>query len=335
MPLIPGIMHHSAGPVSFMRAPYCNLEDIPDPANSAIVVGVPTDSGTSMQCSCRLGPRAIREASTITEFFISGSPSVEIATGRCVRRRKEQLVFDVGDIPIDMVDLEKNVHNISEGLSRIAETGALAVSLGGDHSITFPCFWGVSKGLSKKKNKIKMGHIHMDAHLDLHDAPNLTGKYGHASCCRRISELDCVNISNMVWIGARGTARPYETWEYMVKNGAHFLSMDQVRKKGIVKVAQEALELASKSCDAVYLSVDTDVLDICYAPGTSCPTPGGITAQELLDAMTVFSQASVIRAMDITELSPDKDTSPRDGITAQMAAETVASFLAPKLLEYC
>jgi len=111
--------------------------------------------------------------------------------------------------------------------------------------------------------------------------------------------------------------------------------VDQVRAEGIVNVVQEALELASKGCDAVYVSVDTDVLDISFSPGTSIPSPGGLSAQELLDAMAVFSQTPIVRAMDIVELNPHKDTDSRQGITIQVATDTVIAFLTPRLFEYC
>lgn len=337
MSLVEGIMHSSGGLVSFMRTPYCDLEDIPDPTTAAAIIGIPEGSFTCLQPDTRLGPRAIREYSLMVHYpavACTGVTLRDASTGRRIRYRSNPRLFDLGDIPIDFVDAEKTNQNIVEGLSRVAQAGLRIVSLGGSHYINYPCFWGVSEGLAKGQKDFKMGYIHMDAHLDFFEFPSI-GKYHHANGCCHISKLDCVDISNMVWIGIRGAILTYESCEYIESNGGYIYTMDQVREEGVVKVAEKALAQASKGADAVYLSIDTDVLDPPYVPGTSVPVAGGLTGQELLDVINLFGQSPIVRAMDVVEFGPGKDTDPREGITAGICVDIITTFLYNYIFEYC
>jgi agmatinase len=179
-----------------------------------------------------------------------------------------------------------------------------------------------------------MGYIHMDAHTDLFDEWPSAGKYNLGTTARRISELGVIDIQNMVWLGIRGWARPAEGIDYARKNGGHFLTMNEVRDRGIKEAVKEALELASRGCDAVYLSVDIDVVDSSYVPGISIPEPGGITSQELIDAMNILRESAIIQAIDLVEVCPDKESGSGGGISSQLAATALIQFIAPRAFDY-
>jgi agmatinase len=323
------------GPVNFLKAASCSLEEISDPATAVAVVGIPIDNVLGLGHT-RLGPRAIRDGTEVIARFMEISPTglIEVSTGRHIKPLSKPRIFDLGDLPIDRASVENNNQIIREGIQRITETGAFPVILGGDHYITAPAFWGASDGFAKGQNGFKMGYIQMDAHLDLFDEIPQTSRYNTATCARRISELEIIEIRNMVWIGTRGWARPAEGWDYIQENGGHFLTMNKIRERGIKDVAKEALELASNDCDAVYLSIDMDVVDAPYVQGITIPEPGGISGQELIDAMTIFRESPLIRAMDLVEVCPDKDTYPWGGATSRLAARALIEFIAPKVFEF-
>lgn len=322
--------------ITFLRSPRCTLAEIPKPETAVVVLGIPYTSAL-IAGNTALAPKAIREGTEPIAYRMEISPGgevIDLSTGYCVRPLPEPRLFDLGDLVLDKVDMDKNNQIIRESLRRITETGAFPVVLGGDHYITAPSFWGASEGLSKGRAGFKMGYIHMDAHVDLFDEWPSAGKYNLGTCARRISELDVIDIRNMVWLGLRGWARPAEGIHYIRKNGGHFLTMNEIRARGIKEVAKEALELASKGCDAVYISLDIDVLDYFCIPGISLPEPGGITSQEFIDAMNVFRESDIVRAVDLVEVCPDKDTDAWRGLSSQLAATALIQFIAPRVFDY-
>jgi agmatinase len=311
------------------------LQEIPYPETAVVVLGAPYDNAL-IPGNTNLAPQAIREGTEPIAYRLEISPGnevIDVSTGCRVRPLSEPRLFDLGDLSLDRVDMDKNNQIIGESLRRITEAGAFPVVLGGDHYITAPAFWGASEGLSRGKPGYKMGYIHVDAHTDLFDEWPSAGKYNLGTTARRISELDVIDMSNMVWLGIRGWARPAEGIDYARRHGGHFLTMNEVRAMGIKKAAEEALAMASRGCDAVYLSLDIDVVDYPFVPGMSVPELGGITAQEFIDAVNVFRESPIIRAVDLVEVCPDKDPGPFGGLSAQLAALALIQFIAPRAFD--
>lgn len=322
--------------ITFLRAPRCTLAEVPKTETAVVVLGVPYDSPL-IAGNTALAPKAIREGTEPIAYRMEISPGGEVidfSTGCHVRPLAEPRIFDLGDLTLDRIDMDKNNQIIREAMRGITETGAFPVVLGGDHYITAPSFWGAGEGLSKGRAGFKMGYIHMDAHTDLFDEWPSAGKYNLGTCARRISELDVIDIRNMVWLGARGWARPAEGIDYIRENGGHFLTMNEIRTRGIKEAAKEALKLASNGCDAVYISIDIDVIEYFCIPGISLPEPGGITSQEFLDAMDVFKESDIVRAVDLVEVCPDKDTDALRGLSAQLAATALIQLIAPRVFDY-
>lgn len=323
-------------PVTFLKARRCSLEEVPHPETAVVVLGVPYDNAL-IPGNTALAPSAIREGSEPIAFRMEISPGHEVMdlfSGRRVKPLSEPRIFDLGDLSVDRTDMEQNNQVIRDSLRSIVRTSAFPVVLGGDHYITAPAFWGVSEALAEGRPGFKMGYIHVDAHTDLFDEWPNAGKYNLGTTARRISELDVIDLKNMVWLGLRGWARPAAGMDYAREGGGHFLTMNEVKAKGIKAAAQEALELASKGVDAIYLSLDIDVVDYAYVPGISVPEPGGFTSQEFIDAVNVFRESPLIRAVDLVEVCPDKENGPFGGLSAQLAATVLIQFLAPRIFDY-
>lgn len=322
--------------LTFLRARRCSLEEVPHPETAVVVLGIPYDNSL-IPGNTALAPTAIREGTEPLAFRLSISPGQEVVdlfSGKRVRPLSEPRLFDLGDLPVHRTDMVANNRVIRESLRSITRAGAFPVVLGGDHYITAPAFWGVSQGLSEEWDGFRMGYIHFDAHTDLFDEWPSAGKFNLGTTARRIAELDVIDYRNMVWLGLRGWARPAEGMDFALERGAHFLTMNEVREQGIKAAAQEAMKLASDGVDAVYVSLDIDVIDYSYVPGISVPEPGGITSQEFIDAVNVFRESPLVRAVDLVEVCPDKEGGPFGGLSAQLAATALVQFIAPRIFDY-
>lgn len=155
------------------------------------------------------------------------------------------------------------------------------------------------------------------------------GTFSHGANARHISRLPEVDPRNMVWVGTRGFTR-VEQWDFVKQSGATAFTMESVRHEGIGPVVERALEIAGRNTDAVYLSVDIDVVDVIYAPGTGALAFGGITPADLFAAMEIL-RGGLIGAFDLVEVTPALDPT---GVTERMAANAILTFLTPRIYEH-
>ncbi|MFW9827216.1 MAG: arginase family protein, partial [Candidatus Thorarchaeota archaeon] len=206
------------------------------------------------------------------------------------------------------ISIEKSIKFLLES------SNALIICVGGDHSITFPEINAYSKfGL--------VGVIWIDAHRDVLDELN-NSKYSHGSSLRRAIENKSVLPDNVLLIGTR-YMEASET-EFIQKYGISELSMVEIeeshRKRILIK--DKILKLAN-SVDLIFLSIDIDVVDPAYAPGTGTPVAGGMTSNLLLNIIHDFP--SPIRGLDIVEVSPPLDPS---GITTKLQMAMITELCA-------
>jgi arginase family enzyme len=132
----------------------------------------------------------------------------------------------------------------------------------------------------------------------------------------------------MVWIGIQGWVT-YAEWDRIRRMGGTVFTHEDVRQMGIVEVARRAGAIASRGCDWIYLSLDIDVLDAGFSPGTGGVVIGGMRPIDLVRAMHELS-AFPIGAMDLTEVSPNLDAT---GRTIRLAAEAIAHLAGPRLFD--
>ena len=321
------------GLVSFFRTPSIEIEQITE--GLAVVAGVPIDNGvTHGRAQARFGPRAIREASLADIFEPGGSEEqnifIDMVDGTGSRLKKKPDVADMGDFNVYPTDLMKTTESVIHGMTEVVKRGAFAVVLGGDHYITYPSFTGFAKGIAERIPNVRLGYIHIDSHTDFwDDFEPLGGRYNHGTMARRISENPMVAYKNMAWVGLN-----------------HVLSIDQARLKrdhnlkmmtyldnrerGIEQVMREAMDVASDGTDAVYVSVDIDVIDGSESAGTGGPPINGIRAEEFLDAMGMLSRFKEMAAIDLCEVSPEHD---HTGRTQMLASRGLINVLRPRLFD--
>ena len=297
-----------AQPRSFYGAPLC--ADLDELAAQVAFLGVPFDQGTSGRPGARYGPDGIRDARTYGYYSWMDNTEApgyyDIDTS--LEHLKGVTMADCGNISIVASDVERNFWKTTRVVRKILERGAFLVAVGGDHAITFP----VARGFDRFGS---LDVVHFDAHLDFTDH-NQGVRYTHGSPIRRVSELPFVR--NITQIGIRlGGKKPVEEAQ---ERGNRIVTTDRFRAIG-----PEAAVAQVPECDAIYVTVDIDVLDPVYAPGTGTPAPGGLTYFELRAALQALARRGRIVGMDMVEVAPPYDCAE---ITTRNASKLIIDFLA-------
>jgi agmatinase len=278
----------------------------------AVIVGAPFDMAVTNRPGARYGPRAIRQASNL------GRAIHHLELG--VQPLRTLRVFDYGDAPIIPSDIERSHEAIRLKVAEVAATGAVPIVLGGDHSITLPSATAVADAIGRGK----VGIVHFDAHADT--APDNWGVLlGHGTPMRRLIESGAVPGRCFVQVGLRGYWPPPDVFAWMGEQGLRWHLMAEIERRGFEAVLAEAIAQALDGPEAIYLSVDVDVLDPAYAPGTGTPEPGGLTSRELLGAVRRVAGQTRLVGLDVVEVAPVYDGPGQ--ITAEVAHRVVLEAL--------
>jgi agmatinase len=279
----------------------------------AAIIGAPFDGGTSHRAGCRFGPQAIR----VTDYLAHDGRRPSLALG--LDPLVELTVVDLGDVEMPSGETEKSLRALEERVTSMARAGVIPVILGGDHTIALPDVSGVARHVGWGRVSV----IHFDAHADTGDI-QMGSLYGHGTPMRRLIESGACRGDRFVQIGLRGYWPEPETLDWMASQGMRSFEMSEVVKRGLDDVLDEAMALAMTDCDAVFLSVDVDVVDPGSAPGTGTPEPGGLTSRQLLDAVRRIAMESLVAGLDVVEVSPPYDHAE---ITAYLANRVVLEAL--------
>jgi agmatinase len=274
--------------------------ELGDPATwagaKAVIVGAPFDGGTSHRPGCRFGPLAIRT----TDYLPHDGRRPHLALG--VDPLVDLGVVDLGDVAMPSGDTELSIGRLEEAVTAIAAAGAVPIVLGGDHTIALPDATGVARHVGWGRVSV----IHFDAHADTANL-QFGSLIGHGTPMRRLIESGAVRGDRFLQIGLRGYWPDPETLDWMAGQRMRSYEMTEVVARGLDTCLTEAFTIATDQCDAVFLSVDVDVVDPGSAPATGTPEPGGLTPRELLDAVRRIAMELPVAGMDIVELSPPFD----------------------------
>jgi agmatinase len=275
-----------AGLLTFCGLPY--TEDPGELAGTdAVIVGAPMDDLVSDHPGTRHGPRAIRAASAIP------GPHLEAGVDAFERLR----VVDFGDAPVLPADPVRSHAAIEELVGAVVGAGAVAIVLGGDHSIAEPDIRACARAHGP------VGLVHFDSHTDT--APHCFGvELSHGTPMYRLVESGLVDPARYVQIGLRGYWPGAEVFEWQRERGITALFMHDVRDRGIRQAVEDTLAVIGGG--PVFLSVDVDVLDPAFAPGTGTPEVGGLTPREALGYLRALAGIA-FTGFDVVEVSPPYD----------------------------
>jgi len=269
-----------------------------------IIQGIPFEGATSGKKGTSYAPEVLRTISKdmqpVSRRGINLSPLT---------------IYDVGDVllyPLDGAATRESIENAF--LSIMYESSAPIISLGGDHSVSYPMI----KALAKEA---EVGILWFDAHRDLLDE-YLNSKYSHGSPLRRAIELESVDPHNVLLVGTRYMTA--EEQEIIETQGIKELSASALEESVNAKeLFKKTVEEITQNVDHLYVSIDIDVLDPAFAPGTGTPVGGGLTTSQLMNYLWEIPRK--IRAYDLVEISPPLDSS---GITVKAAISLLVEILA-------
>ena len=262
----------------------------------AVILGAPFDGGTSHRAGCRFGPQAMRAADYLPH---DGSrPSLALGVDALL----DLGVVDLGDVEMPSGDTERSLVALESRVTQIAAAGVVPIVLGGDHTIALPDVTGVARHVGWGRVAV----IHFDAHADTGDT-QWGSLHGHGTPMRRLIESGACRGDRFLQIGLRGYWPEPETLAWMAAQGMRSFEMSEVVARGLDSVLDEAFAIATDECDAVFLSVDVDVVDPGSAPGTGTPEPGGLTSRQLLDSVRRIAMDLPLAGVDVVEVSPPYD----------------------------
>ncbi len=282
---------------TFLGVPAADPEDVSTWRDArAAIIGAPFDGGTSHRSGCRFGPQAIR----ITDYLPHDGSRPSLALG--VDPLVELGVVDLGDVEMPSGQTELSLQRLEDRVAAVAAAGVLPVVLGGDHTIALPDVTALARHVGWGRVSV----IHFDAHADTGDT-QMGSLYGHGTPMRRLIESGACRGDRFIQIGLRGYWPEPETLDWMAEQQMRSFEMGEIVARGLDAVLDEALELARTDCDAIFLSVDVDVVDPGSAPGTGTPEPGGLSSRQLLDAVRRIAMEGPLGGLDVVEVSPPYD----------------------------
>ena len=259
------------------------------------IVGAPFDISTTNRPGARFGPRAIRALA-----YEPGTYHLDLG----IEIFEHLEVVDYGDAYCPHGQTETSHANIRERVHQVASRGIVPVTLGGDHSIT----WPAATAVADVHGHGNVGIVHFDAHADTAD--HIDGNLAsHGTPMRRLIESGAVPGDRFVQVGLRGYWPPAETFAWMREQGMVWHTMHEIWERGFKTVMADAVGEALSKADHLYLSVDVDVMDPAHAPGTGTPEPGGMTSVDLLRMVRQLALEHDIVGMDVVEVAPAYDVS--------------------------
>lgn len=297
------------------------LKPTQPPKHRFAFIGVPHDAATSLgNPGGRFGPQALREAiKGVFNWRLQQGRLADIDRGVIDLSAVE--VADFGDLALSYYDTGRAVAETTRAVAQALKAGYIPIAVGGDHGVTYPCL----KALHDSRRGA-IGFIQLDAHFDLHDFSDRQGHFSGSSGARRTLELERVSGPNVVQVGVRGYTT-VDQYEFGRQAGIRRISATRFAQLGAAAAAEQAVAWAAAGTEAIYMTVDLDVIIPGEAPGTGWPEPGGLTAQQVLDF--VRAAAPHVAALDIAELNPVYDTRART--TAILAARILLDCITARL----
>ncbi|KFM80203.1 Agmatinase, mitochondrial, partial [Stegodyphus mimosarum] len=292
-PLSANEVPRPGGIATFMRLPYQNT-----PKNLDVgILGIPIDCGTSNRPGARFGPRQIRTESSLLRPC---NPSTGAEPFNYLQ------VADLGDVPFPLYDIQQAVHHIKKFILQVLKEECTPLTMGGDHTITYPILQAIKEKFGP------VGLVHVDAHADVNDTM-MGCKIAHGTTFRRAVEEGLLDQRRVVQIGLRGTSYTSKDYQWSVDQGFRLVLAEECWHTSMAPLMDDIRKQMGKG--PVYVSLDIDALDPCFAPGTGTPEIGGLTTIQVLEIIRGLKNVNIIGG-DIVEVSPPYDPSGNTALTA-------------------
>lgn len=293
---------------TFLRLPHVPADAgaLRDHGAKAAIYGIPFDATNISRTGANYGPRGVRDVSC---QFLTFNATLGFDLLEALNP------VDTGDTDIVLANAEKTFSRAQADLAEILGSGALPVTFGGDHSITIPAARAVSAAYDDP------GLVLVDMHLDT--APDVGGELLN-HCCPITRAVDAgFDPEKIALVGISGWMNPKTELRYCEERGITVIWLEEIWEKGTAWAADKAREIAGAG-DGIYLSFDVDALDAAHAPGTCCPSPGGMTSREAIEVVRGVSREGLL-GVDVVEVAPSLDPTPATAlIGGRIALEAMA-----------
>lgn len=317
LPAIPRVVRDGIiGPVDTSKVPrYSGLAtfallprlDEVEKADIA-VLGAAFDSGVTFRPGARFGPAHVREASRMLRSYHPGVKAYPFGVKQ---------VVDAGDVPMNPFDIIEALSALESAAGYFADEQIRLLTIGGDHSISLPLLRAVTK------TRGPVAFVHFDAHLDTNDQ-YFGSRYTHGTPFRRAYDEDLFDRSALFHIGTRASTYGREDYEMDATIGFNVISSDDVYEQGPRAVAAEIRRLVGSK--PLYLSLDIDVMDPAFAPGTGTPEAGGLSSREVITIIRNLASLDMVGA-DIVEVAPAYDSGDITAVAASHVAYELITLM--------
>jgi agmatinase len=297
-----------AGSGSFARLPEVDRVSDYDVA----VLGVPFDNGVSYRPGARFGPMAVRQASRHLR------PGHHVELG-CTPFAAIQVV-DAGDVPVTPFAIDTAMQQISSHADELIRGDRTVIAVGGDHTVALPML----RSVVREHGPVAL--IHFDAHLDTWDT-YFDAPVTHGTIFRRAFEENLLVEDHSVHVGIRGPIYGQADLDDDAGFGFRTIRASDIDTMGV----PGALDAITRRVGdlPVYLSIDIDVLDPAFAPGTGTPEAGGLTNRELLRVLRGLGGVHLVGA-DLVEVAPAYDHAEITSIAAATVIFDLITLLAAR-----
>ena len=263
------------------------------------ITGVPFDQAVTNRTGTRLGPRAIREASTLQPY--------DPPYGWGFDPLSEFAVVDYGDLAFDYAKVSEFPATLTKNIAGILDQGVGTVTLGGDHYISFPILRAYAEKFGKP-----LSLLHFDAHSDTWVDDDFD-RIDHGTMFYKAIKLGLIDPATSVQVGIR--THNDDTM------GMNIIDAREVHETGPAAVAQKIKSILGDR--PTYVSFDIDCLDPAFAPGTGTPVWGGLTTGQAAIILRDIAGINMLGG-DIVEVSPPFDTT---GATAVAGAHVAMELI--------
>ncbi|MFF0374050.1 agmatinase [Actinoplanes missouriensis] len=304
-PVDAGAVPRFAGPATFARLP--RIDEVTDV--DVAIMGVPFDSGVSYRPGARFGPAHVRESSRLLRPY---NPALDVEPFGKLQ------VVDAGDLAVNPFSLDAAMTAIQRGAHGMLERADRLLTVGGDHTIALP----VLRAMAHRHGPIAV--VHFDAHLDTWNS-YFGAAYTHGTPFRRAAEEGLLDDSGCLHVGTRGPLYSSKDLTDDMELGFQIVHSREMDDLGVQGVAERIADRVGNR--PVYVSIDIDVLDPAFAPGTGTPEAGGLTSRELLAIVRSFAHLNMVGA-DIVEVAPAYDHAEITGIAAAHVGYELLSAMA-------
>jgi len=228
---------------------------------------------------------------------------------------------DLGDVQEITSNIEENHRNAAQLIQSGHSKTGLSIIVGGGHDHGFSHLLGIHRAIRQKSDRLKLGCINIDAHLDVRKPhPTITS----GSPFYLALESGVLHPSRFIEFGIQSHCNSNELWKYLESKKVEIVRMEKLRHNRAVNTFKLKLKKLSTRCDAIVVSLDLDSLACAFSPGVSAPQSEGFVSSEILEMMEIAGKEPKVISLGIFELNPEHD---RDELSARLAATASYHFI--------